>query len=98
VRDLLEEASEQAGSTPGRDIALALDVAATELFADGVYTFEGKPRSAEEMTAYYSELVADYDLVSIDDPLAEEDWDGGKKLTEKLGKGVQLVGDDLFVT
>ncbi len=96
--DLIVEAVEKAGYTPGRDIALALDVAATELFADGVYTFEGKPRSAEEMTAYYSELVADYDLVSIEDPLDEEDWDGWKKLTEKLGKRVQLVGDDLFVT
>src|SRR5699024_8472787 len=96
--DLIVEAIEKAGYTPGRDIALALDVAATELFADGVYTFEGKPRSAEEMTAYYSELVADYDLVSIEDPLDEEDWDGWKKLTEKLGKRVQLVGDDLFVT
>ncbi len=96
--DLIVEAVEKAGYTPGRDIALALDVAATELFADGVYTFEGKPRSAEEMIAYYSELVADYDLVSIEDPLDEEDWDGWKKLTEKLGKRVQLVGDDLFVT
>ena len=96
--DLIVEAIEKAGYTPGQDIALALDVAATELFADGVYTFEGKSRSSEEMATYYAELVADYPLVSIEDPLDEEDWDGWKKLTEKLGKRVQLVGDDLFVT
>ncbi|MCY9787664.1 phosphopyruvate hydratase [Nocardiopsis sp. EMB25] len=96
--DLIVEAIKKAGYTPGEDIALALDVAATELYSDGVYTFEGKPRSSEEMAAYYGELVADYPLVSIEDPLDEEDWEGWKRLTSELGDKVQLVGDDLFVT
>ncbi|OLT29043.1 phosphopyruvate hydratase [Nocardiopsis sp. CNR-923] len=96
--DLIVEAITKAGYTPGEDIALALDVAATELYADGVYTFEGKPRTSEEMAAYYAELVADYPLVSIEDPLDEEDWEGWKRLTAALGGKVQLVGDDLFVT
>ncbi|MFE3461920.1 phosphopyruvate hydratase [Nocardiopsis aegyptia] len=96
--DLIVEAIEKAGYTPGTDIALALDVAASELFSDGVYTFEGKTRSADDMAAYYAELVAAYPLVSIEDPLDEEDWDGWKKLTEQIGDKVQLVGDDLFVT
>jgi len=96
--DLIVEAIEKAGYTPGTDIALALDVAATELFADGVYTFEGKTRTSEEMAAYYAELVDAYPLVSIEDPLDEEDWEGWKTLTDQLGDRVQLVGDDLFVT
>ncbi|MEV2276454.1 phosphopyruvate hydratase [Nocardiopsis sp. NPDC049922] len=96
--DLIVEAITKAGYTPGEDIALALDVAATELYSDGVYTFEGKPRTSEEMAAYYAELVADYPLVSIEDPLDEEDWEGWKRLTATLGDKVQLVGDDLFVT
>ena len=96
--DLIVEAIEKAGYTPGTDIALALDVAATELFSDGVYTFEGQKRTAEDMAAYYSELVAAYPLVSIEDPLDEEDWEGWKTLTAELGSKVQLVGDDLFVT
>ncbi|QUX28538.1 phosphopyruvate hydratase [Nocardiopsis akebiae] len=96
--DLIVEAIEKAGYTPGTDIALALDVAATEFFSDGVYTFEGKARSSEEMAAYYAELVEAYPLVSIEDPLDEEDWEGWKKLTAQLGDKVQLVGDDLFVT
>ncbi|WP_159941768.1 MULTISPECIES: phosphopyruvate hydratase [unclassified Nocardiopsis] len=96
--DLIVEAIEKAGYTPGTDIALALDVAATELFKDGVYTFEGKTRTSEEMAAYYTELVDAYPLVSIEDPLDEEDWEGWKKLTDELGERVQLVGDDLFVT
>ncbi|ASU56747.1 MULTISPECIES: phosphopyruvate hydratase [Nocardiopsis] len=96
--DLIVEAIEKAGYTPGTDIALALDVAASEFFNDGVYTFEGKARSSEEMAAYYAELVEAYPLVSIEDPLDEEDWEGWKKLTAQLGDKVQLVGDDLFVT
>ncbi|PDP85199.1 phosphopyruvate hydratase [Glycomyces fuscus] len=96
--DLIVEAIEKAGYTPGTDIALALDVAATEFFGDGVYTFEGKSRSSEDMAAYYAELVEAYPLVSIEDPLDEEDWEGWKKLTAQLGDKVQLVGDDLFVT
>ncbi|MCH0538356.1 phosphopyruvate hydratase [Streptomyces sp. MUM 203J] len=96
--DLILEAIKQAGYTPGRDIALALDVAASEFYKDGAYQFEGKSRSAAEMTDYYAELVEAYPLVSIEDPLFEDDWDGWKTITDKLGTKVQLVGDDLFVT
>ena len=96
--DLLIEAIEKAGFTPGSDIAVGLDVAASEFATNGVYTFEGKDRSAAEMTAYYEQLVADYPLVSIEDPLDENDWDGWVALTESLDEKVQLVGDDLFVT
>ncbi|MCD0483892.1 phosphopyruvate hydratase [Streptacidiphilus sp. ASG 303] len=96
--DLIVEAIKKAGYTPGKDIALALDVAATEFHKDGAYTFEGKSLSAGELVDYYAELVAAYPLVSIEDPLNEEDWDGWKAITERLGDKVQLVGDDLFVT
>ena len=96
--DLIVEAITKAGYTPGKDVALALDVAATEFYKDGSYEFEGSSRSAEEMTEYYAKLVADYPLVSIEDPLDEEDWEGWIALTEKLGDTVQIVGDDLFVT
>ncbi|WP_432048221.1 phosphopyruvate hydratase [Streptomyces asiaticus] len=96
--DLILEAVKKAGYQPGQDIALALDVAASEFYKDGVYQFEGQSRSAAEMTSYYAELVAAYPLVSIEDPLNEEDWDGWKTITEQLGDKVQLVGDDLFVT
>lgn len=96
--DLIVEAIRNAGFEPGRDIALALDVAATEFFKDGSYHFEGKQLSAEELIAYYGQLVQDYPLVSIEDPLEEEDWDGWTKLTAELGTKVQIVGDDLFVT
>jgi len=96
--DLLLKAIESAGFTPGRDIALALDVAATEMFSDGAYQFEGATRSSNDMIEYYRELVANYPLVSIEDPLDENDWDGWIALTEALGTSVQLVGDDLFVT
>ncbi|PRX07751.1 UNVERIFIED_ORG: enolase [Actinomadura viridilutea] len=96
--DLIMEAIRRAGFTPGRDIALALDVAATEFFSDGVYAFEGGKKSADEMAEYYRELLASYPLVSIEDPLSEEDWDGWKALTDAVGDKVQLVGDDLFVT
>ena len=96
--DLILEAITAAGYTPGRDIALALDVAASEFYQDGGYAFEGAARSAAEMTDYYAELVAAYPLVSIEDPLDEDDWDGWKTLTDRLGNQVQLVGDDLFVT
>jgi enolase len=96
--DLIVEAVKEAGFVPGRDIALALDVAASEFYKDGVYQFEGKERSAAEMTEYYEELVAAYPLVSIEDPLFEDDWAGWKVITSKLGDKVQLVGDDLFVT
>ena len=96
--DLIAEAVSAAGLTLGEDIALALDVAATEFHRDGAYQFEGKTRSAEEMLAYYSDLVAAYPIVSIEDPLDEEDWSGWQHLTATLGERVQVVGDDLFVT
>ncbi|MGW4034334.1 phosphopyruvate hydratase [Streptomyces sp. NPDC004838] len=96
--DLILEAVKEAGYAPGKDIALALDVAASEFYKDGKYEFEGKSRSAAEMTEYYEELVAAYPLVSIEDPLFEDDWAGWKVLTDKLGAKVQIVGDDLFVT
>jgi enolase len=96
--DLLVEAIGSAGFTPGTDIALALDVASTEFFDDDRYTFEGRPKTAAEMSAYYAELVAAYPLVSIEDPLAEDDWDGWSHITAELGGRVQIVGDDLFVT
>ncbi|GFZ92241.1 phosphopyruvate hydratase [Nesterenkonia alkaliphila] len=96
--DLITEAIQRAGYQPGADIALALDVAATEFYADGVYTFEGEQRSPEQMSDYYKELVEAYPLVSIEDPLDEDDWAGWKTLTEAIGAKVQLVGDDLFVT
>ncbi|GGM97018.1 enolase 1 [Terrabacter tumescens] len=96
--DLILEAIKAAGYEPGRDIALALDVAASEFFEDGSYAFEGASKSADEMVAYYAELVEAYPLVSIEDPLNEEDWDGWKSMTELLGDKVQIVGDDLFVT
>jgi enolase len=96
--DLIVEAIEEAGLRPGDDVALALDVAATEFFADGSYAFEGRQRDATEMTRYYADLVAAYPLVSIEDPLAEDDWAGWAAVTAELGDRVQLVGDDLFVT
>ncbi|WP_165985545.1 phosphopyruvate hydratase [Streptomyces sp. YIM 98790] len=96
--DLILEAVKAAGYTPGQDVALALDVAATEFHSDGVYTFEGRQRTAAEMIDYYAELVEAYPLVSIEDPLNEEDWEGWQSMTARLGDKVQLVGDDLFVT
>jgi enolase len=91
-------AIESAGFKPGTDIALALDVAASEFFNDGGYQFEGQKRSSEEMTAYYAELVRDFPLVSIEDPLDEDDWSGWTHITAELGHKLQLVGDDLYVT
>ena len=96
--DLIVEAIGKAGYKLGTDVALALDVAATEFFKDGKYHFEGKQLSAAEMADVYAELVGKYALVSIEDPLDEDDWDGWKTLTEMIGDKVQLVGDDLFVT
>ncbi|WEO76212.1 phosphopyruvate hydratase [Cryobacterium sp. SO2] len=96
--DLIVEAITLAGYTPGTDIGLALDCAATEFFKDGVYHFEGKELTSTELVAYYAELLEAYPLVSIEDPLEEEDWDGYVHLTAQLGDKVQIVGDDLFVT
>jgi enolase len=96
--DLILVAIEKAGYTPGQDIALALDVAATEFHKDGVYTIDGKGVNSAELIAFYEDLVRSYPLVSIEDPLDEEDWEGWKAITTSLGSKVQLVGDDLFVT
>lgn len=96
--DLILVAIEKAGFTPGTDVALALDVAATEFFKDGAYQFEGKATSPAEMIAFYEKLVADYPLVSLEDPLSEDEWDSWSELTAKVGGRVQVVGDDLFVT
>jgi len=96
--DLILEAIKRAGYEAGKDVALALDVASSEFFKDGTYQFEGKSLTAAEMSAYYEELVRDYPLVSIEDPLDEDDWEGWKTLTDAIGDKVQIVGDDLFVT
>jgi enolase len=96
--DLLLEAIEKAGFTPGTQIALGLDVAASEFFDNGNYNFEGTSKSAAEMSAYYAELVASYPLVTIEDPLHEDDWAGWATLTAEIGDKTQIVGDDLFVT
>ncbi|MGB3376481.1 MAG: phosphopyruvate hydratase [Microbacterium sp.] len=96
--DFLLKAIEKAGFTPGKDIAVGLDVAATEFFSDGVYRLEGKDWSADQLIEYYEGLVRDFPIVTIEDALAEDDWDNWKSLTDALGTKVQLVGDDLFVT
>lgn len=96
--DLILEAVEIAGFKAGSDIALAMDVAATEFHEDSSYNFEGKKLTSDQMISYYSELVSAYPLVSIEDPLDEDDWAGWARLTTELGQKVQIVGDDLFVT
>ncbi len=96
--DLIVEAINKAGFKLGTEIALAMDVAATEFYKDGSYEFEGSKLSAQEMISYYQGLVDSYPLVSIEDPLAEDDWEGWQSITQALGEKVQLVGDDLFVT
>lgn len=96
--DLILTAITNAGFTPGKDVGLALDVAATEFHEAGSYSFEGTSKSSDQMIDYYQELVDAYPLVSIEDPLDENDWDGWISITKRLGDRVQLVGDDLFVT
>ena len=96
--DLIEEAIQKAGYQPGKDIALAIDAAASEFYEDGKYRFEGELKSSAQMIEYYEKMVADHPVVSIEDPLNEEDWDGWQTLTKVLGDKVQIVGDDLFVT
>jgi enolase len=96
--DLIAEAIATTGLKLGDDIALALDVAATEFFKDGAYSFEGKSRSSQEMAQYYASLVDAYPIISIEDPMDEEDWDGWLEVTQLLGARTQIVGDDLFVT
>jgi enolase len=96
--DLIAEAIKSAGFTLGTDFGLALDVAASEFCEKGKYTFEGKKRTSAQMTEYYADLVSSYPIVSIEDPLDEDDWDGWKTMTDQLGDKIQIVGDDLFVT
>jgi len=96
--DLIVVAIEKAGYVPGKDVALALDVASTEFFSDGKYAFEGKALSGAEMIEYYEQLIASYPLVSIEDPLSEDEWDSWGALVSRIGDKVQIVGDDLFVT
>ncbi|KHO29796.1 phosphopyruvate hydratase [Corynebacterium minutissimum] len=96
--DLIVEAIKKAGFEPGKDIALALDVASSEFYKDGKYHFEGGEHTAEEMAKVYEDLIVNYPIVSIEDPLQEDDWEGYTKLTETIGDKVQIVGDDFFVT
>jgi len=96
--DLIVEAISNAGFRLGDDVALALDVAATEFFSDGAYQFEGKTISPDELITYYTQLIDDYPLVSIEDPLSEDEWDSWANLVAQVGDRVQIVGDDLFVT
>ena len=91
-------AIEKAGYKPGKDVAIALDAASSEFYENGKYTIDGKAISSEELIEYYAGLCKKYPIFSIEDGLDQNDWDGWKKLTEKLGSSVQLVGDDLFVT
>jgi enolase len=96
--DLIAEAVQAAGFSLGTDIVLAMDVAATEFHSDGSYVFEGSPKSTDEMINYYAKLAETYPIVSIEDPLSEEDWAGWSAMTAQLGNKLQIVGDDLFVT
>ncbi len=96
--DLIIEAIKKAGYTPGRDVTLAIDAAASEFYKDGYYMVDGKKLTTEEIINFYIELVNEYPITSIEDPVDENDWDGFKEITEKLGDKIQLVGDDLFVT
>ena len=96
--ELLVEAIEKAGFKPGSDIALGMDVAASEFYKDGVYNFESKPQTAEQMSAYYKELESAFPLITIEDPLDEDDWAGWAHFTSEVGDKIQIVGDDLFVT
>lgn len=96
--DIIMQAINQAGYQAGEQVSIGLDVASTEFYNDGVYAFEGQKLSSEQMIKFYAKLIADYPIISIEDALAEEDWDGWKALTEKIGSKCQLVGDDLFVT
>lgn len=96
--DLIVEAIKKAGFEPGKDVALALDVASSEFYKDGAYHFEGGQHTAEEMAKVYEELIDEYPIVSIEDPLQEDDWEGYTALTAAIGDKVQIVGDDFFVT
>lgn len=98
--ELIVEAIKKAGYIPGKDVNLAIDVAASEFYENGKYNLkgEGKILTTDELIDYYEKLIEKYPIISIEDPVDENDWDGFKKITEKLGNGIQLVGDDLFVT
>ncbi len=96
--DLIVEAIGAAGMRPGADVALAIDAAASEFYKDQAYQFEGVARTAEEMVGYYEQMINAYPIVSLEDPLAEDDWAGWKALTDRVDEAVQIVGDDLFVT
>lgn len=96
--DTIIAAIRDAGYAPGDQVSIGLDVASSEFYADGVYNFEGKKLSSDQMIEFYENLIAQYPIISIEDALAEEDWDGWRKLTDAIGKKCQLVGDDLFVT
>lgn len=96
--DTIIAAMRDAGYIPGDQVSIGLDVASSEFYADGVYNFEGKKLSSDQMIEFYEKLIAQYPIISIEDALAEEDWDGWRKLTDAIGKKCQLVGDDLFVT
>ncbi len=96
--DTIVAAIRDAGYAPGEQVSIGLDVASSEFYADGVYNFEGKKLSSDQMIEFYEQLIASYPIISIEDALAEEDWAGWRKLTETIGKQCQLVGDDLFVT
>ena len=96
--DVIVDAIKKAGYEPGKDVALALDVASSEFFKDGKYHFEGGEHTAEEMSKVYEELIDEYPIVSIEDPLQEDDWDGYTALTAAIGEKVQIVGDDFLVT
>ena len=96
--DTIIAAIRDAGYVPGGQVSIGLDVASSEFYADGVYNFEGKKLSSDQMIEFYENLIAQYPIISIEDALAEEDWDGWRKLTDAIGKKCQLVGDDLFVT
>jgi len=96
--DTIIDAIKAAGYKPGEQVSFGLDVASSEFFKDGIYNFEGKTKTSDEMIEFYEKLISDYPIISIEDGLAEEDWDGWKKLTQKIGDKCQLVGDDLFVT
>jgi enolase len=96
--EILLEAIETAGYKAGKDIYLAIDSAASEFYENGKYNFEGAKLTSDEMISYYETLVSEYPIISLEDPLAEEDWEGWKKITEKLGNKIQIIGDDIFVT
>jgi enolase len=96
--DAIVEAITKAGFAPGEDVAIAIDAAATEFFRDGSYSLEGRSLDAAAMTSYYTDLIASYPIVSLEDPLAEDDWGGWTQLTASIGDRVQIVGDDVFVT